>query len=408
MRRIITSALVAMMGGAIALGVAHQSTTPTVRFAATVGSPAALERAKATVSATESALTAAKQTVAALEAPEEAPPPKEETPPPPPKEETASTYGGFSASNPMRGPPGSPSSPFNQPVGASPTVLANSAEMVAYVLRQGSPMPGNATSSSDWKHPTVFASNSDPVVELRATEAWGTNSLTGRKVHVPAAVQAAPPPGSSGGDAHLEIVLAPVDARVPGEAADLWRATPVASGVLRFAWGGPANIAGTGIGGAATAVGLDLWGGQIRGIELKERAINHAICATVKANKSGSFVYPATHTDGRSSEAAAPQEGQRFYLAYSDSEIEALPLKPWKKTVLKALAHYGFYDCDSGGSGLGIEFESPIMFTAFGQPNPLAEVGKAEGLGTWEGAYVFNFSEGVNWSRLRAITPPPH
>jgi hypothetical protein len=66
------------------------------------------------------------------------------------------------------------------------------------------------------------------------------------------------------------------------------------------------------------------------------------------------------------------------------------------------------YDCDSGGAGFGFELESPIMFTAFGQPNPFSEVGKAEGLGTWEGAYVFNFSEEVNWSRLRAIAPPAH
>jgi hypothetical protein len=321
---------------------------------------------------------------------------------------TQSTYEGFSASNPPEGRPGSPTSPFNVEVGSSPSVRSNSGEMVSYVLKLGSPSPGNATSGPKWKHPTVYASNTDPVVELHATESWGSNALTGRKIHVPAAAQAAPPKPSEGGDAHLEIVLAPVDAHTPGEAVDLWRANPPSGGVLKFAWGSAANIAGSGIGGKATAAGLDLWAGQVRGIELLKGKIDHALCLVVKSNKSGSYVYPASHTDGSSSAAAAPQEGQRFYLAYSDSEIAALPVKPWKKTVLSALAHYGGYDCDSGGPGLAVEFESSVMFTAFGQPNPLAQVGEREQLPTYNGEYVFNLAEGVNWSRLRAIAPPAH
>jgi hypothetical protein len=98
--------------------------------------------------------------------------------------------------------------------------------------------------------------------------------------------------------------------------------------------------------------------------------------------------------------------GQRFYRAYSDPEIEALPIAPWKKTVLKALAHYGFYICDSGNDTLSFEFESSVMYTAFGRTEPFSVIGKEQDLSTWQGKYVFNFSEGVDWARLRAIAPP--
>ncbi len=312
------------------------------------------------------------------------------------------------ASNPPESRLGNSTSPFNVDVGSSPTMLSNSAEIVSYALSLGSPMPGNASSGPAWRHPTVFASNTDPVIELKATEPWGANALTGRKIHIPAAAQAASPKPSEGGDAHLEVVLAPVDAHTPGEAVDLWRANAPSGGVLKFAWGSTANVAGSGVGGTATAAGFDLWAGQVRGIELLKGKIDHALCLVIKSNKAGSYVYPAAHTDGRSSVAAAPQEGQRFYLAYSDGEIAALPVKPWKKTVLYALAHYGGYDCDSGGPGVAVEFESSVMFTAFGQPNPFAQVGQREQLPTYNGEYVFDLAEGVNWGRLRAIAPPAH
>lgn len=323
------------------------------------------------------------------------------------------SFGEYSASKPLPAGQawGSPSGPFRTLIGPSPTVLSNSSSIVSFVLKLGSPMPANATSGPAWKHPTVFAQSTDPVQELRATKSWGSNPLTGRKVHVPAAAKAAPPRPSEGGDAHLEIVLAPDDAKTPGETADLWQAEPPSGGVLKFSWGSAGNIAGNLNSGAATAAGFELAAGQVRAPDLKSTVVPpHALCAVIKTNKSGSFVWPAIHTDGRSSEAAAPKEGQRFMLDYSDAEIDALHMKPWKTLVAKEIdrQHYGFYDCDSGGPGLGFEFESSIMYTAFGVSNGFAAVGQEQGLPTWNGEYVFGFSGGVNWSRLKAIAPPPH
>jgi len=278
--------------------------------------------------------------------------------------------------------------------------------MVAWLLshrESGSSMPGNAEPQDGSGHPTVYAANSDPIIELSATEPWGPNPLQGRKIRMPAQAHASLPGPPA--DAHLEIVLAPNEARTPGETVELWRAEPVKEGKLRFAWGGPGNIAGSLLDGGATAAAFDLSAGQIRASELKAGLVSHALCASIPQTKPR-YVYPASNTDGSSSESAAPAMGQRFYLAYSESEIEALPVASWKKAVLKALAHYGFYVCDSGNDTLGFEFESSVMYTAFGQTEPFSVIGKEQNLPTWQGKYVYNFSEGVDWTRLRAIAPP--
>jgi hypothetical protein len=317
------------------------------------------------------------------------------------------TWRGFSAAFPMPAAqtPGSAASPFNQGVAGAP-LLANSTEMVSWLLshaQSGSRMPGSIEPQRGGGVPTVYASNSDPVVELVATKPWGHNPLQGRMIRVPAAARPGGPPPPA--DAHLQIVLAPADAQVPGETADLWQAEPAKEGKLRFGWGGAGNIAGTQIGGGATASNIGLAAGKVRAPELKAGTVPHALCAAVPQTKA-SFVYPASASDGHSSDAAAPAMGQRFYLAYSDAEIDALGVAPWKKAVLKGLAHYGFFVCDSGNDTLGFEFESSVMYTSFGQPEWFSTIGREQGLPTWEGRYVFNFSNGVDWTRLRAVAPP--
>jgi hypothetical protein len=339
------------------------------------------------------------------------PPPA--TPPPPAPTPSwegipAESWEGFSAANPMPGgrTPGSSNSPFNERI-VSPQVLSNSSAMVAWLLshhESGSPAIGDHTRPGGSGHPLVYATNTDPIVELVATEAWGPNPLQGRKIRVPAGAVAEP---ALPGDAHLEIVLAPTDARVPGETVELWRAAPVVSGKLVFSWGGPGNIAGTLLDNAAAdAANFDLSAGQVRAAELKAGVVPHALVANVFQTKP-TYVYPASHTDGSSNEAAAPAMGQRFYLAYSDSEIEALPVAPWKKAVLKALADYGFYVTDTGNYTTSFEFEGSSTYTAFGAPEPFSAVGKEQGLPTDSaGGYIFKLSEGVDWTRLRAIAPP--
>jgi streptogramin lyase len=318
------------------------------------------------------------------------------------------TWEGFSATNPMPAgrTPGNSSSPFNQRI-ENPVVLPNSPEMVAWLLSQhtsGAAMPADHARPAGGPRPMYYASSTDPIVELQATEPWGPNPLQGRRIRVPERATA-----EEASDGHLTIVLAPSDAQVPGETVDMWQAKPVKEGKLSFAWGGPGNITGTLLqsqGNTADAAGFDLEAGQVRGPELKAGIIPHALVAAIKDTKP-TYVYPASHTDGQSSALAAPPMGQRFYLAYSDAEIEALPVAPWKKAILTALAHYGFYVGDSGDETISFIWEGSLMYTPLGASEPFSEIGKEQGLPTnSEGNYIFNLSEGVDWTRLRAIAPP--
>jgi hypothetical protein len=303
--------------------------------------------------------------------------------------------------------PGSSASPFNQRI-ENPLVLPNSAEMVAWLLSHieaGQRPIKNISRPSGGVFPMVYASNSDPVVEL-VGRGWG--NVSGRKIRIPAATKVGESP-----DKHITIVLAPTDAKAPGETVDLWLAESEESGKLKIVGGklgyqngGTGNITGSLLGGMATSAHFDAEAGQIRGPELKAGVVPHALTATVKDTKSGVFVYPAAGSDGSSIEVASPPTGQRFYLAYTDVEIEALGFRPWKTAILKALAHFGFYISDTGNNATSFRWEGARMYAPFGAPEPFEEIGREQGLPLEGGKYVFKLSEGVDWTRLRAIAPP--
>lgn len=307
------------------------------------------------------------------------------------------TWRGYSAANPMPAGvvPYSSASPFNQIVPAHPAVLGDSGSLVSFLLGQGSTSPSSISTGGAYGHPIYYARSGDPVVEVHLTEPWGANPLSGRRIPVPA--QAVPAPGSDG---HMGIVLP------NGEEVDLWQAQAPREGRLNASWGSTTSIAGSGLGGEATASRIDLFAGVIRAPELIAGVIPHALFA-VSLNVGASFVYPAGRSDGTSTASYAPAEGQRFYLEYSDAEIAALALPSWQKAIVTALAHYGMYIGDSGGSGLGLQFESGVMYTAFGLNDPFAGFAQAQAVPLHNGTYWFDVASGVDWSRLRAIAPPP-
>ncbi len=100
--------------------------------------------------------------------------------------------------------------------------------------------------------------------------------------------------------------------------------------------------------------------------------------------------------------------GARFQLNMTDAQIDVLAVPTWKKTILKALAHYGGYVGDTGGPGFGLMFESGLTYTSFGHPDPLVTFAQANGLPLWNDLWVFNMASGVDWaSKLRVLAPPP-
>jgi hypothetical protein len=129
-------------------------------------------------------------------------------------------------------------------------------------------------------------------------------------------------------------------------------------------------------------------------------------------DNNGSFVYPALHGGARCSgadAADAPPMGTRFQLAMSDAQIDALAVPSWKKTILRAMAHYGMFVGDTGGgAGPGLMMESGTGYTSFGAEDPSVTFAKQQGLQPgWHSLYTFDIASGVDWqSALRVVAPP--
>ena len=296
--------------------------------------------------------------------------------------------------------PYSAASPFNRPVGERPRVHADSAAVVSRVLSFGKAMnleAGHADTAGDWYHPTYYSRPSDPLYTLHCTQRWGRCAIEGIEVRIPAQARAA-----GGGDGHMTIVD-----QSSGWEYDLWRVQtkPSGGGRLAFAWGGRTRIDGDGLGSDATAARFGNLAGAIRAQELTAGRIDHALFMVVRCD-SGGHVYPAMKS-GRAcaDRAGAPPMGARFQLDMSTLQINALPVPVWKKTILHAMADYGMYVGDTGGSGWGLQFESGSTYTSFGIEDPLVAFGRAHGVPNYHGRQVFNIHDGVDWAALRMLDP---
>jgi hypothetical protein len=234
----------------------------------------------------------------------------------------------------------------------------------------------------------------DPTYRLHATDR-ARHGIEGKRIPIPAGAR---PAGAA--DAHMTIVTP------DGWEYDLWGAQtpPPRGGTLTFRSGGRIRIDGSGLDSAATASHFGNLAGVIRPEELSAGHIDHALVIVVR-NTSRSYVYPAAASDGY--RYGGVPMGSRFQLAMSDAQIAALSAPRWKKTILTALARYGGYVGDSGGSGFGFEFLSGQTYTSFGRSDPLVDYARAVGIHDKGGRYVFDVPSGVDWARyLRVLAPP--
>jgi hypothetical protein len=305
------------------------------------------------------------------------------------------------------------SSPFNQLVTGAP-VHPNSAAIVRASLQWGNPasLVDAAGATNDWAHPTYYAQPTDPVFTLKAL---GTpNATSGMKIRIPDRAKPA-----AGGDGHMTVV------EPDGWEYDFWqvKSKPLGGGTLTYTGGGRTLVTGDGLHSGATAALFGNLAGVIRAQELAAGHIDHALfmvlkCTststsfgfgTTRTSSGSAFVYPAFHGGAGCSSSSLPPLGARFRLAMSDAQIAALSVPSWRKTILTALAHYGGYVGDTGGSGIGFMLEDSTMYTSLGQSDPLAAFAKAHNVPTWNGQYVFNTANGVDWARyLQVVVPPAH
>jgi hypothetical protein len=341
------------------------------------------------------------------------------------------TWEDFTALSPMPAGlrPGSPTSPFNTEVGA-PKDTANSEKEVKWFLANigslESQRPGGAAL------PVVYASNSDPEVELVHATVSGSKFSTNvdkRKVRIPTAAKV-----GDTGDKHIAIVLAPNNALVPGETIDLELAESleeggttegtklkIVEGKLNFAGGGHGNMNSNLLQElSSVSTNWSAIAGQVRAQELKAGMIPHAL-ATVMHKAKKAFVYPASDGDGNDTSEESAPTGRRFYLNYSDAAIDGLAkehaFKPWKVAMLKSMSHYGFYIEDTGGCEACFRYEGALDYEPFGAPEPFSQIGAEQGVPFEGGKYHFRLlgdtakeieEEKARWSEhLHAIEPPP-
>ena len=308
--------------------------------------------------------------------------------------------------------PFSAESPFNRALPASPQQPLDSVLMARTVTGWGAGLRfvvGNADTPFDFNHPIYFSERSNPAFRVNCTEFGGACSVDGHRVRIP---NLARPAGGS--DGHLAVI----DQR-NGWEYDFWQVSnkPGGGGQLDVGWAGRTKIGTDGATGrrvGATAAGFALSAGVIRPAELRAGEIDHALFMTVDCT-NGHAVYPADRGAGTACQGGlldgltevAPAMGQHFFLEMSNAEIEALPVGNWQKTILEAMARYGMFVGDTGGSGWGILIESASSFTSFGRPDPWVRIARRIGLPETVAAdgtprYAFDMRGTVDWaSELR-------
>jgi hypothetical protein len=305
--------------------------------------------------------------------------------------------------------PYAPTSPWNRRVPRGAPLHPRSGQVVDRLVSWGKAqnlLAGHSGTEGDYYHPVYFSKSTDPEFQLDATQNWGTSEIEGHRIRIPEAARPA-----AGGDGHMAVITE------DGWEYDLWTVSskPRGGGTLRFGWGGRTRADGDGLGSNATAAHFGLAAGIIRGDELAAGRIDHALFMGVRCtDDKAKAVYPAAQNTGEPcsrhhgiGDADAPPMGSRFVLDMSEAEIDALAVPAWKKTILRAMATYGMIVGDAiGGAAWGLQFESGSSYTSFGREDPIAAFGRKAGISEWNGMYVFNVHDGVDWSRgLRLVQP---
>jgi hypothetical protein len=302
--------------------------------------------------------------------------------------------------------PYAPSSPFNRQIPRGARLVPDSARVVRRLLSFG-PLQhltaGEAGRADDFGRPAYFTHPGDPAFTVHCTQAWGRCPVEGRRIAIPDAARV---PGGS--DGHLTVVD-----QHSGWEYDFWRvrSKPRGGGRLVVAWGGRLRIDGDGLGSSAVAARFGTLAGMLRPEEMLAGRIDHALAISVRCD-SGSYVYPARHSSSSCAAQGLPADGApplgtRFQLALSRAQIDQLGVPEYRKTVLRAMARYGMYVADTGGSW-GLIKESGLVTTSFGLADRWVELAHAVHAPFWapDQRYAINIRDGVDWARdLRVIAP---
>lgn len=247
--------------------------------------------------------------------------------------------------------PYSDASPWNTPIAAGAAYESDSQARVNAI-------GGNLSSDpSQYTYPVYYATSSTPIRPVKVSGWLSRSSANGAtfgniesptvQVRVPAGAQPA-----AGSDAQVIIIDL-----TTGDEWGFYNFAAAADGSLtaangyRYATqGSAAPVHPRGNGFAARGAGIPYLAGLVRPCEIERGLIEHALAFAYDA-PNGTFVYPASKSDGNGTGALTLPEGARLQL---DPQLSEAAIRAWGcqgacLTIARALQTYGMYVVDNSG-----------------------------------------------------------
>ena len=268
-------------------------------------------------------------------------------------------------------------SPWRQPIPASPQIDPNSAEIIAH-LQPEPRMPANLV---EFAVPIYRVSRDTPTHTVICTKGSGVCPFAGWPVPIPDG--AAPNSGSD----HSMVTIDEARATT----FEFWQAAN-SDDQWSASWGAVNSLAGSGWGGVSTGSGASRLGGVIRLHEIAAGEIRHALALQTN-NACPQFRAPALKSDGESNRPDCLPEGTRLQLDPS-LDLSALGLTPGELTVATAMQRYGGYIMDVSGARLSVIFELDRQAA----PGSLGKTYRDAGF-RWD----YDAMEHVPWNKIRVL-----
>jgi hypothetical protein len=232
-------------------------------------------------------------------------------------------------------------------------------------LHNGTYLSGSVGISSsppgtgDFSHPVYLAAASDPMVTISCGQygCWSNGqSVSSLQALVPSLARPA-----GGSDHHFGVI------QPDGTEVDCWDTSYAGGSTLSASICTTGSIAGTGSLDPSATSGAALAAGMIRGDELKRGVIPHAVFMVTSCTTG--FVYPGTSNASQCGGSAGIPIGAWIHLNMTDAQIAAS--NAGTRAVLVALAHYGGFVLDTGGSSdMWFMCEDQEQYASFGESAP--------------------------------------
>ena len=269
------------------------------------------------------------------------------------------------------GRPFAPDSAWNTKIPPNPKLASNSSAAAAHLAS------GVHANLYEFGSPVYYVGEDASREDVGCTEDWGPCRL--QDVPIPTNATT-----SSGSDGSMIVVDAEKN-----KVYDFWQLNQDGGG-WSTSWGTKNPLYGkSNEHGGAVGAGYSGLAGLVRTFEIAQGHIDHALHFSTNDSCAGRYEYPATKTDGQSTQSSCIPEGARVQLDPS-VDVDAIPgLTSGGKAVAKAMQTYGAYNQNNGGAPMAFGFENPA-----GGSNPYPGAGLT--------ADYYNFPN-IPWDKLRVL-----